>query len=82
MLDITGVFTSQHKYLVRIIIRSVREAISRLIGSLGFQSDDISLSEGSTIDLRKPGEEEDEYSEMAEEDMDPENCLPDGKYIL
>ncbi|TSK16081.1 Sodium channel protein type 2 subunit alpha [Bagarius yarrelli] len=40
-------------------------------------TDDISLSEGSTIDLRKPGEEEDEYSEMAEEDMDPENCLPD-----
>ncbi|XP_053349828.1 sodium channel, voltage gated, type V-like, alpha b [Clarias gariepinus] len=40
-------------------------------------SDDISLSEGSTIDLRKPGEAEDEYSEMAEEDMDPENCLPD-----
>uniref|UniRef100_A0A3Q4MGQ5 Sodium channel protein n=1 Tax=Neolamprologus brichardi TaxID=32507 RepID=A0A3Q4MGQ5_NEOBR len=29
--------------------------------------DDISLSEGSTVDLRKPGEEEDEYSEMAEE---------------
>ncbi|XP_027005290.1 sodium channel, voltage gated, type V-like, alpha b isoform X1 [Tachysurus fulvidraco] len=40
-------------------------------------SDDISLSEGSTIDLRKPGEEEDEYSELAEEDMDPENCVPD-----
>uniref|UniRef100_A0A8C2G650 Sodium channel protein n=1 Tax=Cyprinus carpio TaxID=7962 RepID=A0A8C2G650_CYPCA len=48
-----------------------------LIGSLGFQSDDTSLSEGSTIDLRKPGEEEDEYSETAEEAMDPENCLPD-----
>ncbi|XP_067291549.1 sodium channel, voltage gated, type V-like, alpha b [Pseudorasbora parva] len=40
-------------------------------------SDDTSLSEGSTIDLRKPGEEEDEYSEMAEEAMDPENCFPD-----
>nr|XP_029135548.1 sodium channel protein type 4 subunit alpha-like [Labrus bergylta] len=39
--------------------------------------DDISLSEGSTVDLRKPGEEEDEYSEMAEEAMDPENCFPD-----
>uniref|UniRef100_A0AAR2JEK7 Sodium channel protein n=1 Tax=Pygocentrus nattereri TaxID=42514 RepID=A0AAR2JEK7_PYGNA len=39
--------------------------------------DDISLSEGSTVDLRKPGEEEDEYSEMAEEDMDPDNCFPD-----
>uniref|UniRef100_A0A3Q4GLG4 Sodium channel protein n=1 Tax=Neolamprologus brichardi TaxID=32507 RepID=A0A3Q4GLG4_NEOBR len=31
------------------------------------EADDISLSEGSTVDLRKPGEEEDEYSEMAEE---------------
>uniref|UniRef100_A0A3B1J3K1 Sodium channel protein n=1 Tax=Astyanax mexicanus TaxID=7994 RepID=A0A3B1J3K1_ASTMX len=40
-------------------------------------SDDISLSEGSTVDLRKPGEEEDEYSEMAEEDMDPDNCFPE-----
>ncbi|XP_065114990.1 sodium channel, voltage gated, type V-like, alpha b isoform X2 [Paramisgurnus dabryanus] len=39
--------------------------------------DDTSLSEGSTIDLRKPGEEEDEYSEMAEEAMEPENCFPD-----
>uniref|UniRef100_A0A9J8D2W0 Sodium channel protein n=1 Tax=Cyprinus carpio carpio TaxID=630221 RepID=A0A9J8D2W0_CYPCA len=48
-----------------------------LIGSLGFQRDDTSLSEGSTIDLRKPGEEEDEYSETAEEAMDPENCFPD-----
>ncbi|KAM4605975.1 sodium channel, voltage gated, type V-like, alpha b [Polymixia lowei] len=41
------------------------------------QKDDISLSEGSTVDLRKPGEEEDEYSEMAEEAMDPDNCFPD-----
>uniref|UniRef100_A0A8B9HND0 Sodium channel protein n=1 Tax=Astyanax mexicanus TaxID=7994 RepID=A0A8B9HND0_ASTMX len=40
-------------------------------------NDDISLSEGSTVDLRKPGEEEDEYSEMAEEDMDPDNCFPE-----
>lgn len=31
------------------------------------------------MDLRKPGEEEDEYSEMAEEAMDPENCFPDSK---
>uniref|UniRef100_H2LDQ9 Sodium channel protein n=1 Tax=Oryzias latipes TaxID=8090 RepID=H2LDQ9_ORYLA len=35
------------------------------------------LSEGSTVDLRKPGEEEDEYSELAEEAMDPDNCFPD-----
>uniref|UniRef100_A0A4W5QGW8 Sodium channel protein n=1 Tax=Hucho hucho TaxID=62062 RepID=A0A4W5QGW8_9TELE len=41
------------------------------------KQDDISLSEGSTVDLRKPGEEEDEYSEMAEETMDPDNCFPD-----
>uniref|UniRef100_A0A3B4HBP0 Sodium channel protein n=1 Tax=Pundamilia nyererei TaxID=303518 RepID=A0A3B4HBP0_9CICH len=43
-----------------------------------FPKDDISLSEGSTVDLRKPGEEEDEYSEMAEEAMDPDNCFPDS----
>ncbi|XP_037549940.1 sodium channel protein type 2 subunit alpha-like [Nematolebias whitei] len=41
------------------------------------QKDDISLSEGSTVDLRKPGEEEDEYSELAEEALDPDNCFPD-----
>ncbi|XP_061777404.1 sodium channel protein type 4 subunit alpha-like isoform X2 [Nerophis ophidion] len=41
------------------------------------EKEDISLSEGSTVDLRKPGEEDDEYSEMAEEAMDPENCFPD-----
>ncbi|CAL8324529.1 unnamed protein product [Boreogadus saida] len=41
------------------------------------QKDEISLSEGSTVDLRKPGEEEDHFSEMAEEAMDPENCFPD-----
>ncbi|KAK6299703.1 hypothetical protein J4Q44_G00297360 [Coregonus suidteri] len=44
--------------------------------------DDISLSEGSTVDLRKPGEEEDEYSEMAEETMDPDNCFPDVWYVI
>uniref|UniRef100_A0A8B9HNL6 Sodium channel protein n=1 Tax=Astyanax mexicanus TaxID=7994 RepID=A0A8B9HNL6_ASTMX len=38
---------------------------------------ETNLSEGSTVDLRKPGEEEDEYSEMAEEDMDPDNCFPE-----
>ncbi|KAK5878046.1 hypothetical protein CesoFtcFv8_025494 [Champsocephalus esox] len=42
-----------------------------------FQKDVISQSEGSTVDLRKPGEEEDEYSEMAEEAMEPDNCFPD-----
>lgn len=42
------------------------------------QGDEVSLSEGSTVDLRKPGEEEDEYSELAEEALDPDNCFPDG----
>ncbi|XP_061820991.1 sodium channel protein type 5 subunit alpha-like [Nerophis lumbriciformis] len=46
-------------------------------GEQGEQKEDVSLSEGSTVDLRKPGEEDDEYSEMAEEAMDPENCFPD-----
>ncbi|KAJ8418800.1 hypothetical protein AAFF_G00002990 [Aldrovandia affinis] len=41
------------------------------------QKDEVSLSEGSTVDLRKPGEEEDEFSEMAEEAMEPDNCFPD-----
>uniref|UniRef100_A0A671WEQ4 Sodium channel protein n=1 Tax=Sparus aurata TaxID=8175 RepID=A0A671WEQ4_SPAAU len=33
-------------------------------------------SDVSSVAL-KPGEEEDEYSEMAEEAMDPDNCFPD-----
>ncbi|XP_046884070.1 sodium channel protein type 4 subunit alpha-like [Hypomesus transpacificus] len=37
----------------------------------------VSLSEGSTVDLRKPGEEEDEFSELAEELMDPDDCFPE-----
>ncbi|KAL4623474.1 sodium channel protein type 4 subunit alpha-like [Arapaima gigas] len=41
------------------------------------QKDAISLSEGSTVDLRKPGDEEDEYSELAEEAMDPDDCFPE-----
>ncbi|XP_034416586.1 sodium channel protein type 2 subunit alpha-like [Cyclopterus lumpus] len=41
------------------------------------EKDAISLSEGSTVDLRKPGEEEDEDSETAEEAMEPDNCFPD-----
>uniref|UniRef100_A0A8C0YT91 Sodium channel protein n=1 Tax=Cyprinus carpio carpio TaxID=630221 RepID=A0A8C0YT91_CYPCA len=36
-----------------------------------------SLSEGSTVDLRKPGEDEEEYSEMADDGMDPEECFPE-----
>lgn len=37
----------------------------------------ISLSEGSTVDLRKPGEEMDNFSELAEESMEPEECFPE-----
>uniref|UniRef100_A0A8C1M8X8 Sodium channel protein n=1 Tax=Cyprinus carpio TaxID=7962 RepID=A0A8C1M8X8_CYPCA len=64
-------------HLLKKASRILWRFLSYLIGSLGFQRDDTSLSEGSTIDLRKPGEEEDEYSETAEEAMDPENCFPD-----
>uniref|UniRef100_A0A6Q2XI55 Sodium channel protein n=1 Tax=Esox lucius TaxID=8010 RepID=A0A6Q2XI55_ESOLU len=48
-----------------------------VIGCFSQVKDDVSLSEGSTVDLRKPGEEEDEFSEMAEETMDPDNCFPE-----
>ncbi|XP_048872082.1 sodium channel protein type 4 subunit alpha-like [Brienomyrus brachyistius] len=41
------------------------------------QRDDISLSEGSTVDLR-PSEVEEECSETAEEQMDPDECFPEG----
>ncbi|KAK7945104.1 hypothetical protein WMY93_000832 [Mugilogobius chulae] len=37
----------------------------------------ISLSEGSTVDLRKPGEERDNLSELGEDSMDPEECFPE-----
>ncbi|XP_036412175.1 sodium channel, voltage gated, type XII, alpha a [Colossoma macropomum] len=36
----------------------------------------ISLSEGSTVDLRKPGED-DEVSVLVEDTMEPEECLPE-----
>uniref|UniRef100_A0A8D3BND3 Sodium channel protein n=1 Tax=Scophthalmus maximus TaxID=52904 RepID=A0A8D3BND3_SCOMX len=35
------------------------------------------LSEGSTVDLRKPGEEIENISELAEESMEPEECFPE-----
>ncbi|KAG7455504.1 hypothetical protein MATL_G00257440, partial [Megalops atlanticus] len=41
------------------------------------QRDEVSLSEGSTVDLRKPGEQEDEYSELAEDTMEPDDCFPE-----
>ncbi|KAL0966557.1 hypothetical protein UPYG_G00296740 [Umbra pygmaea] len=37
----------------------------------------VSLSEGSTVDLRKPGEIEDDLSETAEEAMEPDECFPE-----
>ncbi|CAL8346773.1 unnamed protein product [Merluccius merluccius] len=37
----------------------------------------ISLSEGSTVDLRRPGEDRDDLSELAEETMEPEQCFPE-----
>ncbi|TKS80254.1 Zinc finger protein ZFMSA12A [Collichthys lucidus] len=39
--------------------------------------EEISLSEGSTVDLRKPGEEMDNLSELAEDSMEPEECFPE-----
>uniref|UniRef100_A0A665XEI7 Sodium channel protein n=1 Tax=Echeneis naucrates TaxID=173247 RepID=A0A665XEI7_ECHNA len=37
----------------------------------------VSLSEGSTVDLRRPGDETDKLSELAEESMEPDDCFPD-----
>uniref|UniRef100_A0A669AZD5 Sodium channel protein n=1 Tax=Oreochromis niloticus TaxID=8128 RepID=A0A669AZD5_ORENI len=37
----------------------------------------ISLSEGSTVDLRKPGEEEDNLSVLDEDSMEPDECFPE-----
>ncbi|KAM4557476.1 sodium channel protein type 2 subunit alpha-like [Fundulus diaphanus] len=37
----------------------------------------ISLSEGSTVDMRKPGEEEDDLSELEDDTMEPEDCFPE-----
>ncbi|MEQ2168576.1 hypothetical protein GOODEAATRI_016097, partial [Goodea atripinnis] len=65
-------------------MNNLQIAIRRITLGLGWcrrqQKEEISLSEGSTVDLRKPGEEEDEFSEMAEEAMDPDNCFPDDSF--
>ncbi|XP_059200403.1 sodium channel protein type 4 subunit alpha B-like [Centropristis striata] len=37
----------------------------------------VSLSEGSTVDLRKPGEELDNFSELGDDSMEPEECFPE-----
>ncbi|MEQ2216995.1 hypothetical protein XENOCAPTIV_007809, partial [Xenoophorus captivus] len=39
-------------------------------------------AEGSTVDMRKPGEEEDDLSEMDDDSMEPENCFPECEYTL
>ncbi|XP_067384978.1 sodium channel protein type 2 subunit alpha-like isoform X1 [Channa argus] len=41
------------------------------------KTEKISLSEGSTVDLRKPGEEVDNLSGLADDSMDPEECFPE-----
>ncbi|KAM7378876.1 hypothetical protein PAMP_004470 [Pampus punctatissimus] len=41
------------------------------------EKENISLSEGSTVDLRKPGDEMDNLSELADENMEPEECFPE-----
>uniref|UniRef100_A0A3Q3X2T2 Sodium channel protein n=1 Tax=Mola mola TaxID=94237 RepID=A0A3Q3X2T2_MOLML len=62
---------------LQIAIHRITRGLAWCRRQVCFLKDAISLSEGSTVDLRKPGEEEDEYSEMAEEAMDPDNCFPD-----
>uniref|UniRef100_A0A3Q1C7K0 Sodium channel protein n=1 Tax=Amphiprion ocellaris TaxID=80972 RepID=A0A3Q1C7K0_AMPOC len=44
------------------------------------EKEKISLSEGSTVDLRRPGEEADNFSELDEESMEPEECFPDCEH--
>ncbi|CAK6952055.1 sodium channel protein type 4 subunit alpha B-like isoform X1 [Scomber scombrus] len=41
------------------------------------EKENISLSEGSTVDLRKPGEDMDFLTELIEESMEPEECFPE-----
>ncbi|XP_056149166.1 sodium channel protein type 4 subunit alpha B-like [Lampris incognitus] len=53
------------------------EEISELSDDEENKPEKVSLSEGSTVDLRKPGEERDNFSELAEETMEPEDCFPE-----
>ncbi|XP_044223047.1 sodium channel protein type 4 subunit alpha B-like [Thunnus albacares] len=41
------------------------------------EKENISLSEGSTVDLRKPGDEMGYLFELDEESMEPEECFPE-----
>lgn len=43
--------------------------------------DEISLSEGSTVDLTNPAELLEQIPEFAEELMEPEDCFPEGKSL-
>ncbi|XP_029970336.1 sodium channel protein type 4 subunit alpha B-like isoform X2 [Salarias fasciatus] len=53
------------------------EEISEISEDEDNKPEQISLSEGSTVDLRKPGEEADNFSELAEESLEPEECFPE-----
>ncbi|XP_026168712.1 sodium channel protein type 4 subunit alpha B-like [Mastacembelus armatus] len=53
------------------------EEISESSEDEDHKPENISLSEGSTVDLRKPGEEVDDLSELVEESMEPEECFPE-----
>uniref|UniRef100_A0A8C9L9R6 Sodium channel protein n=1 Tax=Pavo cristatus TaxID=9049 RepID=A0A8C9L9R6_PAVCR len=44
--------------------------------------DEISLSEGSTVDLTNPAELLEQIPEFAEELMEPEDCFPEGKQAM
>ena len=64
------------------LLTEAKSLASILNMSLFLSQEKVSLSEGSTVDLRKPGEEEDEFSELAEELMDPDDCFPECVYTL
>ncbi|XP_039998843.1 sodium channel protein type 4 subunit alpha B-like [Xiphias gladius] len=53
------------------------EEISESSEDEDIKPEKISLSEGSTVDLRKPGDEIDNLSELDEESMEPEECFPE-----
>uniref|UniRef100_A0A8C9FBY1 Sodium channel protein n=1 Tax=Pavo cristatus TaxID=9049 RepID=A0A8C9FBY1_PAVCR len=46
------------------------------------QLDEISLSEGSTVDLTNPAELLEQIPEFAEELMEPEDCFPEASLML
>uniref|UniRef100_A0A3Q3MZD3 Sodium channel protein n=1 Tax=Mastacembelus armatus TaxID=205130 RepID=A0A3Q3MZD3_9TELE len=58
------------------------EEISESSEDEDHKPENISLSEGSTVDLRKPGEEVDDLSELVEESMEPEECWRFPLYVM